>query len=211
MSAATTRPTVGSILTTVAELDALPPYAVVLGDPECLNDSPDYRRVSIQKRPGEDSLSGDWWYPAWDTDIFNALATTEIVHRFHLGPFLVLWIPADAPAVEVRSVSAGETNYVAGLAMHWAGTDPMEQWVNAAPEGGPTPIDETIREYLGSHNPFPDESAVEVLRQGGSIWEPAVIVERTSVDEWTVEYEDGEQAWRDQHELRPAAAGEAAA
>lgn len=100
-------------------------------------------------------------------------------------------------------MSAGETNYVAGLAIRWAETDPMEQWVNAAPEGGRTPIGETIREYLGSHNPFPDESAVEVLRHEGSIWEPAIIVERVSVDEWTVEFEDGEQAWRDHHELRP--------
>lgn len=104
-------------------------------------------------------------------------------------------------------MTADETNYTAGLAMRWAETDPLEQWVNAAPEGERTPLAETVREYLGSHNPFSDESAVEVLRQEGSIWEPAVIVERTSVDEWTVEYEDGEQAWRDHHELRPVAAG----
>lgn len=52
-------------------------------------------------------------------------------------------------------MSDNETNYVAGLATRWARTDPMEQWVNAAPEGGRTPLDETIREYLGSHNPFP--------------------------------------------------------
>ncbi|MFF2300654.1 tudor domain-containing protein [Arthrobacter sp. NPDC058127] len=61
-------------------------------------------------------------------------------------------------------------------------------------------------EYLGSHNPFPDETAVEVLRGDGSTWEQAVIVERVGVDEWTVEYEDGEKAWRDHHELRPTAA-----
>ncbi|MDO5878332.1 tudor domain-containing protein (plasmid) [Paenarthrobacter sp. SD-1] len=102
---------------------------------------------------------------------------------------------------------SGEPNYVAGLATSWARTDPMEQWVNAAPEGERTPLDETIREYLGNHNPFPDESAVEVLRRDGSSWERAVIVERVGVDEWTVEYEDGEQAWRDHHELRPRAGG----
>ena len=101
-------------------------------------------------------------------------------------------------------MSDDETNYVAGLASRWAGTDPMEQWVNAAPEGGRTPLEETIREYLGSHNPFPDESAVEVLRGDESGWEQAVIVERVGVDEWTVEYKDGEQAWRDHHELRRA-------
>ena len=32
-------------------------------------------------------------------------------------------------------MSDTEANYVAGLAVRWAGTDPMEQWVNAAPEG----------------------------------------------------------------------------
>ncbi len=103
MSAAKARPHVGMILTTVEQLDALPAFAVVLGDPDCLNDSPDYRCVSIQKRPDADSLSGDWWYPAWDTDIFNALATTEIVHRFELGPFVVLWLPADDATAEVAA------------------------------------------------------------------------------------------------------------
>lgn len=61
------------------------------------------------------------------------------------------------------------------------------------------------RSTRGSHNPFPDESAVEVLRGDESSWEQAVIVERVGVDEWTVEYKDGEQAWRDHQELRPAA------
>lgn len=103
-------------------------------------------------------------------------------------------------------MNAGGTHYVAVLAMRWAGSDPLEQWVNAAPEGAPTPVEETIREYLGGHNPFPDEGAVEVLRHEGSVWETAVIVERVGVDEWTVEYPDGEQAWRDHHKLRPAAA-----
>lgn len=103
MSAAMARPHVGMLLTTVDELDALPPFAVVLGDPDGLNDSPDYRRVSIQKRPDRDSLSGDWWYPAWDTDIFNALATTEVVHRFELGPFLVLWLPTAEPIIEAAA------------------------------------------------------------------------------------------------------------
>ena len=104
MSAALARCAVGAILSTVEELDALPTFAIVLGDPDCLNDSPDYRRVSIQKRTGGEGVpGGDWWYPAWDTDIFNALATTEIVHRFHLGPFLVLWLPPAEPAVEAAA------------------------------------------------------------------------------------------------------------
>jgi hypothetical protein len=106
-------------------------------------------------------------------------------------------------------MSGAEDNYVAGLAVQWASADPLEQWVNAAPHGGPTPIDETVREYLGDHNPFPDETAVKVLRHDQSTWDPAVIVERVGVDEWTVEYNDGGQAWRSHHELRPASASAA--
>jgi hypothetical protein len=38
--------------------------------------------------------------------------------------------------LELRQVmNDNEPNYVAGLAMRWARTDPMEQWVNAAPQG----------------------------------------------------------------------------
>lgn len=102
-----------------------------------------------------------------------------------------------------------EDSYVAGLAAHWASTDPLEQWVNAAPHGDRTSMEETVREYLGNHNPFPDETAVEVLRSDGSTWDPAVILERVGVEEWTVEYDDGEQAWRSHQELRPASAPEA--
>ena len=43
-----------------------------------------------------------------------------------------------------------EANYVAGLALRWARVDPMEQWVNDAPEGGTTPLAETIGEYLSA-------------------------------------------------------------
>ena len=101
-------------------------------------------------------------------------------------------------------MNGAEENYVAGLAADWAQTDPLEQWVNAAPKGDPTPIDETIREYLGTHNPFPDETPVEVPRNDNSGWDRALIVERVGIDEWTVEYDDGEQAWRSHQELRPA-------
>ena len=96
-----------------------------------------------------------------------------------------------------------EINWVAQAARRWAGVDPLEQWVNSAPKGGKTPLAETIQEYLGQHNPFPDESRVDVLRREGGGWEPATVVERTAVDEWTVEFDDGGQVWRDHHELRP--------
>lgn len=32
---------------------------------------------------------------------------------------------------------------------------------------------------------------------------PAVVVERPGTDEWTVEFDDGEQAWRSHNEIRP--------
>jgi hypothetical protein len=87
-----TRPALGVLLTTVAELDALPPYTVLLADPEGRSPFPWDRCLSIQKRPGE-AGEMDYWYPAWDSDIFNALASDEVVTRFRLGPFLVLWLP----------------------------------------------------------------------------------------------------------------------
>lgn len=96
-----------------------------------------------------------------------------------------------------------EINWVAQAARQWAGLDPLEQWVNSAPEGGKTPLAETIQEYLGKHNPFPNESRVDVLRREGDGWETATVVERTAVDEWTIEFDDGEQVWRDHHEIRP--------
>lgn len=100
-----------------------------------------------------------------------------------------------------------EANYVTGLALSWARTDPLEQRVNAAPRGRPTPLEESVTEYLGSHNPFADGSRVEVLgglhRDAPTAWVPATIVERTTVDEWTVEFDDGDRAWRDHHEPRP--------
>lgn len=95
MSAAIAQPVVGALLHTAAELDTLPPFAIVLADPEGRNQYPNDRRLSMQKRPGEPGYT-DFWYPAWDSDIFNALASEEAAGRFHLGPFLVLWIPSEA-------------------------------------------------------------------------------------------------------------------
>ena len=84
---------VGSILLSMADLDALPDYSVVLGDAEGLSADDRERRIAIQKRPDVHATSGSWWYPAWDTEIFNALASQEVVERFHLGQFLVLHVP----------------------------------------------------------------------------------------------------------------------
>lgn len=90
---------------------------------------------------------------------------------------------------------------MAAAALRWAAGDSWERWVNAA--NGRTPLEDTIQEYLICHDPFPAESEVEVLASGD--WAPAVVVERTGVDEWLVELGDGAQAWRDHHELRPFA------
>lgn len=96
-----------------------------------------------------------------------------------------------------------QPNYVEQAAASWAANDPLERWVDAAPDG-PSSIEETVGEYLGSQNPFPDCTMVEVLDRDGKGWTPATVIERTAVDEWTVEFDDGEQVWRDHHELRPA-------
>lgn len=47
-----------------------------------------------------------------------------------------------------------QTNYVEQVAGEWAANDPLERWVNAAPDG-PSPLEDTVAEYLGAHNPFP--------------------------------------------------------
>lgn len=99
MSATTTQAAIGTLLRTVAELDALPPFAAVLADPEGRNQYPNDRRLSMQKRSGEPGYT-DFWYPAWGSDIFNALASEEAVVRFHLGLFAVLWLPPVEPDVE---------------------------------------------------------------------------------------------------------------
>ena len=68
----------------------------------------------------------------------------------------------------------------------------------------PIPLEDTVAEYLGAHNPFPDDTLVDVLDRDGHGWTRARVVERTATDEWTVEFDDGERVWRDHHELRPA-------
>ncbi|MGO4587013.1 tudor domain-containing protein [Arthrobacter sp. 2RAF6] len=97
-------------------------------------------------------------------------------------------------------------NHVETLAIAWAEHDGLESWMLAAPDARPLSretLRDIVSDYLASHDPFPDGMSVEVARQDGSGWEPAVIIERPGTDEWTVEYEDGTQAWRDHSELRP--------
>ncbi len=133
----------------------------------------------------------------------------EIVEKYFLGLHrcdelpLELWVGMITDAYNLATATASAPSHVAALAIEWAANDSLERWVNSAPNG-PGPLGDTIGEYLGSHNPFPDESRVDVQdRDDADTWVPATIVERTAIDEWTVEYDDGEQAWRDHRELRP--------
>ena len=54
-----------------------------------------------------------------------------------------------------------------------------------------------------------------MLRRDETGWDRATIIERTGLDEWTVEYDDGGQAWRTTtssgHTRRPALRERAAA
>ncbi|BCW79025.1 hypothetical protein [Arthrobacter sp. NicSoilC5] len=92
MSPATVPAAVGAILTTVEELDALPPHSVVIADPEGRSAREEDRQLAMQKRSDFDSTP--YWFVAKDAGMFDAIASEEAVYRFHYGPFLVTWLPA---------------------------------------------------------------------------------------------------------------------
>lgn len=99
------------------------------------------------------------------------------------------------------------TSYVETLALAWAEDDPLESWMLAAPDGRPISPDtlrQIVEDYLVDHEPFPDGTRVEVARRHGGGWDRAVIVDRPHHDEWTVEYDNGDRAYRDHSELRPS-------
>jgi hypothetical protein len=145
---------------------------------------------------------------AVEKDLSQRGVPAEIVEKYFLALHrcdelpLELWVGMITDAYNLATATAAAPSYVAALAVEWAANDPLERWVNAAADG-PGTLEDTIGEYLGGHNPFPDESRVDVLERDTMSWVPATIVERTAIDEWTVEYVDGEQAWRDHQELRP--------
>lgn len=133
----------------------------------------------------------------------------EAIKKYFLGLHrcgelpVELWVGMITDAYNLATATVSATSYVAGLAIEWAASDPLERWVNSAADG-PEPLKNTISEYLGTHNPFPDELRVDVQdRDAAEGWVPGTIVERTAVDEWTVEFDDGEQVWCDHQELRP--------
>lgn len=80
----------GSLLTTVEQLDALPELAVVVGDPEGQHQNEDRRRLAMQKR--QLGMDGTWWNLA-DFSEFS-WTSAEVVHRLEAGPILVIWLPA---------------------------------------------------------------------------------------------------------------------
>lgn len=95
------------------------------------------------------------------------------------------------------------TDPVAALAQAWGTLDPMQRYVDDAPNG-PTPLDELVTEYLAEHDPYPAGTRVRARSLDATVgWEPATVLDRPGRDEWTVEFEDGSTAWRDHTELRP--------
>lgn len=98
------------------------------------------------------------------------------------------------------------TNYVETLALAWAEDDPLESWMLAAPDGRPISPDtlrQIVEDYLVDHEPFPDGTLVYTrgLEPDGRE-ERAVIVGRPGHDEWTVQFDDGAEAWRGHSEMR---------
>lgn len=143
-----------------------------------------------------------------EKDLAQRGVPAEIVEKYFLGLHrceelpVEVWVGMITDAYNLATETAAAPSYVASLAIEWAANNPLQRWVNAASDG-PGPLKDTVGEYLGDHNPFPDESRVDVLDGDAAAWVPATIVERTAVDEWTVEYDDGNRAWRDHQELRP--------
>lgn len=105
-----------------------------------------------------------------------------------------------------------ETNWVETLALEWAERDPLESWVLEAADArpiSPAALRDIVGAYLANHNPFPDLMSVQVSSRDGGGWEDAFILERTTWNEWLVEYDDDQsQGWRDWTELRPHAVGD---
>lgn len=96
---------VGSVLTTVDELDALPLLAVILADPEGRNAVEDDRHMVLQKRAYFDSEPS--WYAARGVTERDPAASEEdaAVHGAHYGPFLVVWLPPVEAATEMEAAA----------------------------------------------------------------------------------------------------------
>lgn len=96
--------------------------------------------------------------------------------------------------------------YVESLALQWAAEDPFESWA-LGPTGqaiSPAELRGVVDDYLSARNPFPDGMSVKTRGlDPDEHEEDAVIVARVEHDEWTVEFEDGAEAWRNYAELSP--------
>ncbi len=103
--------------------------------------------------------------------------------------------------------SGDRNDYVVTLAIAWATRDPLERWVLGGPQPlnlRPDEIREVVHDYLAEHDPFPAGTVVDVAPSDGGddTWSTAIVLERTHLDEWTVEYDDGFRVWRSSSELR---------
>lgn len=98
------------------------------------------------------------------------------------------------------------SEYVERLALEWAAQDPLESWAigSSGQALSSAELREVIANYLASHNPFPDGTHVQTRGlHADEHLVHAIITDRPNTDEWTVEFDDGAQAWRGHDELRP--------
>lgn len=97
MSPATAPAAVGTIIMDAEELAALPLQSVIMADPGGQDPREDERRLVLQRR--SDFGSEPAWYAAKGSAI-SAPGPDGNQDRKHYGPFLVIWLPPAAPAVE---------------------------------------------------------------------------------------------------------------
>ncbi len=84
---------VGSMLTTIEELDALPVRAVIMADPDGYTLLESQCQLALQKRA--DSGADPGWYAAraWTDSERAESKEASVAHGQHYGPFMVLWLP----------------------------------------------------------------------------------------------------------------------
>src|SRR3546814_14123941 len=132
-------------------------------------------------RPGENTVPVRMQtehLAAVESDLAERGVPAEIVEKHFLGLHrcdelpLELWIGMITDAHNLATATAAAPSHVAALAIEWAANDPLQRWVNAAPDG-PGSLQDTNSEYLGSHNPFPAEPRVDVMARRRTTWGPA--------------------------------------
>ena len=84
---------VGSMLTTIEELDALPVRTVIMADPDGNTLLESQCQMALQKRA--DAGADPGWYAAraWTAQEKAETKESSVAHGQHYGPFQVLWLP----------------------------------------------------------------------------------------------------------------------